>query len=82
MTGHLTKTVINMMSNLKTVGTKIETSIAHMHPNSRADNLVNTIRTEIIQIFSKYLVDAKSSNALTGSHKRSAFPEYIDVITN
>jgi hypothetical protein len=57
MTGHLTKTVINMMSRYKTAGTKSGTSIAHIHPSRRIENLVNTTRTEIIQIFSKYLLD-------------------------
>jgi hypothetical protein len=59
MTGHLTKTVINMMSSWKTAGTKSETSIAHIHPNRRVQKLVNTTCTEIMQIFSKYLLGAQ-----------------------
>lgn len=59
MTGHLTKRVLNMMSSFKTAGTKSETSIAHIHPNRRADDLVNTTRTEIIKIFSKSLLGAQ-----------------------
>jgi hypothetical protein len=56
MIGHLTNTAVNMMSSLKTAGTESETSIAHIHPNRRDENLINTTRTEIIQIFSKYLM--------------------------
>ena len=59
MTGHLTNNAVNMMSSLKIAGTKSETSIAPIHPNRRDDNLVNTTRTEIIQIFSKYLLCAQ-----------------------
>jgi len=56
MIGHLTKTVINMMSSFKIAGTKSGTSIAHIHPNRRTDNFVNTTRTEITQNVSKYLL--------------------------
>jgi hypothetical protein len=47
------------MSSLKTAGTKTETSIAHIHPNRRVDNLVKTTSIEITQIFSNYLLVAQ-----------------------